>query len=117
MKVNYTTKNGRVSVELNGDTQREIFEQLSSFQEVFDETVCGKCGSDDVRFVVRNVDDCFQDGKTRTGTGCPTGAGLSTTPKQVRKNSVQVFITTKLYKDSRYMRIPANYGGVSFCLS
>jgi translation initiation factor 2 beta subunit (eIF-2beta)/eIF-5 len=57
MRVNYTTKNGRVSVELNGDTQREIFEQLSNFQEVFDETVCGKCGSDDVRFVVRNVDD------------------------------------------------------------
>ena len=57
MKVNYTTKSGRVSVELNGDTQREIFEQLSSFQEVFDETVCGKCGGDDIRFVVRNVDD------------------------------------------------------------
>jgi len=57
MKVNYTTKNGRISVELDGDTQREIFSQLSSFQEVFDETVCAKCGSDDVRFVVRNVDD------------------------------------------------------------
>ena len=42
MKVNYTTASGRVSVELNGDTQREIFEQLSTFQEVFDETVCGK---------------------------------------------------------------------------
>jgi hypothetical protein len=57
MRVNYTTKSGRISVELDGDTQREIFSQLSSFQEVFDETVCGKCGSDDVRFVVRNVDD------------------------------------------------------------
>ena len=49
MRVNYTTKSGRISVELDGDTQREIFSQLSNFQEVFDETVCGKCGSDDVR--------------------------------------------------------------------
>lgn len=25
MRVNYTTKSGRISVELDGDTQREIF--------------------------------------------------------------------------------------------
>lgn len=57
MKVNYTSKNGRVSVELEGDGQRDIFEQISRFQEVFEEASCGKCGSENIKFVVRNVDD------------------------------------------------------------
>lgn len=57
MKVNYTSRNGRISVELEGDGQREIFEQISRFQEVFEEASCAKCGSDNVKFVVRNVDD------------------------------------------------------------
>lgn len=57
MKINYTNKTNNISVELNGETQRELFEQLASFQEVFDEAKCGKCGSDNVRFVTRNVDD------------------------------------------------------------
>ena len=30
-----------------------MFSQLSAFQEVFGETTCGKCGSDNLRFVVR----------------------------------------------------------------
>ena len=57
MKVKYQTKNGRISVELEGDSQREIFSQIAKFQEVFEETMCGKCGSENLRFVVRNVDD------------------------------------------------------------
>lgn len=57
MKVNYTNKSGRLSVELTGDTQREVFEQLASFQEVFDQSVCGKCGSTDISYRVRNVED------------------------------------------------------------
>ena len=57
MKVNYKTKNGRISVELEGDSQRDIFAEIARFQEVFEETTCGKCGSDNLRFVVRNVDD------------------------------------------------------------
>ena len=57
MKVNYKTINGRLSVELEGDSQRDIFQEIARFQEVFEETVCGKCGSDNIRFVVRNVDD------------------------------------------------------------
>ena len=57
MKVNYQTRNGRLSVELEGDSQRDIFQEIARFQEVFEETVCGKCGSDNIRFVVRNVDD------------------------------------------------------------
>jgi len=57
MKINYTGNNGRVTVELEGDTQVEIFAQLASFQEVFDETECGKCGSENLRFQVRNIED------------------------------------------------------------
>lgn len=57
MKLTYTTKNGRVKVELEGESQKDIFEAISKFQEVFDETNCGKCQSENLRFVVRNVDD------------------------------------------------------------
>ena len=59
MKLNYTTKNGRISVELEGKTQTEIFEQLAEFQEVFESTECvvGEKRSDDVRFVVRTDKD------------------------------------------------------------
>lgn len=57
MKVVYTTKNGRFSTEIEGDSQRDVFEGVARFQEVFEESKCGKCGCEDVRFVVRNVDD------------------------------------------------------------
>tara|TARA_R110000824_G_C14770455_1_gene630856 strand:- start:47 stop:382 length:336 start_codon:yes stop_codon:yes gene_type:complete len=57
MKVKFTTPNGRVTAELEGDTQVEIFSQLSAFQEVFGETTCGKCGSDHTKFQIRNVED------------------------------------------------------------
>ena len=55
MKVTYNT--GKMSVELEGETQRDLFGQLAAFQEVFDETTCGKCGSTNVKFVVRQVED------------------------------------------------------------
>ena len=42
MKLTYTTKNGRISVEIEGDSQRELFAQINKFQEVFEEDVCGK---------------------------------------------------------------------------
>ncbi|MAF25512.1 hypothetical protein CL634_08075 [bacterium] len=57
MKISYTGNNGRVTVQLEGDTQAEVFAQLASFQEVFDETECGKCQSENLRFQVRNIDD------------------------------------------------------------
>tara|TARA_Y100000356_G_scaffold126394_1_gene124250 strand:+ start:301 stop:636 length:336 start_codon:yes stop_codon:yes gene_type:complete len=57
MKIKFTTPNGRVTAELEADTQVEIFSQLSAFQEVFGETHCGKCGSDNLKFQIRNVDD------------------------------------------------------------
>ena len=35
MKVTYKTRNGKLSVELEGDSQRDIFAEISKFQEVF----------------------------------------------------------------------------------
>ena len=55
MKVNYQTANGRISVEIEGDTQKDLFKNLSAFQEVFGESVCGKCASENLRFIVRTV--------------------------------------------------------------
>jgi ribosomal protein L40E len=57
MKITYTTKNGRIKVEIDGESQKDLFEGISKFQEVFDESSCGKCQSENLRFVVRNVDD------------------------------------------------------------
>ncbi len=55
MKVRYTS--GKLSVEVEGDQQKEVFRQLATFQEVFEHSKCGKCSAEDVRFVVRTVGD------------------------------------------------------------
>lgn len=55
MKLNYT--DGKFSVEFEGDSQKDLFGQIASFQEVFGETICGKCGSKNLKFVVRTVDE------------------------------------------------------------
>tara|TARA_R110000824_G_C15101538_1_gene666328 strand:- start:531 stop:860 length:330 start_codon:yes stop_codon:yes gene_type:complete len=47
---------GRTTVEFESDTVKDAFAQLSTFQEVFGEDKCGKCGSDNLRFVVREND-------------------------------------------------------------
>ena len=57
MKLNYTTKNGRLSVGIEAESQRELFSELNKFQEVFENDVCGKCKGEDIQYVVRNVDD------------------------------------------------------------
>ena len=54
MKVTYSS--GKLPVEFDCDSQKELFAQLSAYQEVFGESVCGKCGSDNLRFVVREND-------------------------------------------------------------
>jgi len=57
MKVQYTSSDGRLTVEVEGEKQKDVFSELAKFQEVFEHSVCGKCGSTDTRFVVRNVQD------------------------------------------------------------
>jgi|TARA_Y100001937_G_scaffold92455_1_gene125200 ribosomal protein L40E len=54
MKLNY--KLGNLTVEFECDTVKEVFNQLAIYQEVFGETKCGKCGSENLRFVVREND-------------------------------------------------------------
>ena len=57
MKLQYTTKNKRITVEVEGDSQRDLFSEIGKVQEVFEQDTCGKCGHDDIKFVVRTVDD------------------------------------------------------------
>lgn len=57
MKINYTSSTGRLTFEVEGENQKSIFGELARFQEVFEHPVCGKCNSDYLRFIVRNVGD------------------------------------------------------------
>lgn len=55
MKVTLHSQN--VSIEAEGKSHRDVFEQLASLQEVFGERACGCCGKTDLVFRVREVDD------------------------------------------------------------
>jgi len=57
MRLSYTTKNNRLQVEIEGESQRDLFNELNKFQEVFESDVCGKCQGEDIQYVVRTVDD------------------------------------------------------------
>lgn len=57
MKITYQSNSRRLSVEIEGDKQTDVFGSIAQFQEVFEEDICQKCKSADVRFVVRTVDD------------------------------------------------------------
>lgn len=47
-----------LTVEIDAKDQRELFEELYATQEVFGVTACGKCGSEDIKYIVRtNADD------------------------------------------------------------
>jgi len=72
MKMTYTTKDGRMTVELEGNTQKALFLELAKFQAVFEgEATCKQNGeivaSDDIQFVVRNAKYTDQEtGKEKT---------------------------------------------------
>ena len=57
MKVNYTTRNGRMTVELEADTQVALVQQLASFSEVFEVDACRNCDSTNIRWVIRKSKD------------------------------------------------------------
>jgi len=45
-------------IELSGESVKDLFESLSSFQEVFEaDTACGVCNSPAIRFLARTVED------------------------------------------------------------
>lgn len=55
MKVTYTA-NDKLSFELEGSGQKEIFKELALIQEIFSEEKCGLCQSSNIKFVVRSVE-------------------------------------------------------------
>jgi hypothetical protein len=58
MKLSYTTADGRMTVEVEGKSQTDLFEQLAEFQDAFEVGSCirGKKSSDKVKFQVREVE-------------------------------------------------------------
>ena len=61
MQVNYTTANGRLSVQLEASGHTDLWQKLSSFQEIFEESKCRKCDNEDLKFVIRKA--ASKDGK------------------------------------------------------
>lgn len=56
MKVSYKVSDSLV-FEITGEGEKEVFRELASIQEIFGEHKCGMCGSTNLRFVTRVVDD------------------------------------------------------------
>jgi hypothetical protein len=57
MKAHYKSANGRLVFEVEGGTQKDLFENIASLQEVFEaDSTCGCCRGTDIRFNVRKVD-------------------------------------------------------------
>ena len=54
MKVTKTI--GTLTIDIDRETQKEIFKDLAAFEEVFGEAACGKCSSENIRCVVREND-------------------------------------------------------------
>jgi len=58
MKAHYRAAGGRLTFEVQGETPKELFAQIAALQDVFDaENVCGICGSSEIRFQHRHVED------------------------------------------------------------
>ena len=62
MKVQYTTKNGNMTLDIEAEGHKGLWLQLAAFQEVFEEDHCRKCESNDLKYVVRKSKDA--KGKT-----------------------------------------------------
>ena len=57
MKAHLKALGGRITIEVQGETAKELFKELASVQEVFDAAnACGMCQSTNLRFNVRVVD-------------------------------------------------------------
>jgi hypothetical protein len=57
MKMTHTTVNGRTSVEFEANSHKVAWRVLASFDEVFEESTCGKCKSENIRHVIRKAKD------------------------------------------------------------
>lgn len=103
MKVLYTTRDGKLTFELEGQSQAELFEKLAQTQEIFEDRTCTKHGeeSDEVNFVVREVDgNKFYElqyvGNNQKLWGCKRTFGQS------KQNKGQLFPHRK-DKEGRYL--------------
>ena len=56
MKAKYKVGD-KLEFELDGAGQKELFKEIASVQEIFGEAKCGICGSENIKFVVRVVED------------------------------------------------------------
>lgn len=57
MKARFTTQNGQLQFEMEGESPKALFAQIAGIQEIFDvEHACGMCNSKDIRFRVRKAD-------------------------------------------------------------
>ena len=56
MKATYRV-NEKISFEIESEGQKELFKELATVQEIFGESKCGVCGSENIKFVVRTVED------------------------------------------------------------
>ena len=70
MKLLYTTKDGRMTVELEGSSDKELFRKLSHFQEIFEDTPAAKLGDKvvnggDVSYRVRKAKYTDEKGKEK----------------------------------------------------
>lgn len=55
MNMKATIHLGRVSIEVEGSNQIELFDAISGATEVFGEEKCHKCGTPNIKFVSRKV--------------------------------------------------------------
>ena len=55
MKITHKSVDGRLSVEVEGNDMKAMFDELAGAQEVFGVSVCGACDSKNVFFQVRHV--------------------------------------------------------------
>ena len=49
-----TFQSGNLSIEVEGEKQKDVFGELARAQEVFQHPLCGKCKGEEIRFVVRH---------------------------------------------------------------
>lgn len=92
MKTQY--KSGNFVVEFEFETQTGLVEQIAAFEEVFANTKCGKCGSENVKWVVRTdkEDNKYyelrcQDCGAKLAFGCnKKGGGLFPKKKDAEGN-------------------------------
>lgn len=71
MKLEYTTKDQRMTVTVEGSTQKDLWREISRFQEVFENDAAAKQNGEvvtgnDVRYVVRKGKYTDEKGKEKT---------------------------------------------------